>query len=71
MSCIFFSFAATMSSPHKSMLPSLMRAGGMGFSFMMVCAVTDLPQPDSPTMASTSPSPTCSETPRTACTSPA
>ena len=60
-----------MSCPARSILPPLMRAGGIGFSFMMVWAVTLLPQPLSPTTASTSPASTCSETPRTACTSPA
>jgi hypothetical protein len=32
--------------------------------------VTDLPQPDSPTIPSTDPSSTSNETPSTACTSP-
>ena len=37
---------------------------------MMLCTVTDLPQPDSPTMASVLPACTSNETPRTACTVP-
>src|SRR2546430_16390893 len=37
---------------------------------MIVCAVTDLPQPDSPTMASTSPARRSNETPSTARTTP-
>src|SRR3990172_8568014 len=37
---------------------------------MMESAVTDLPEPDSPTSASVSPSSMVNETPRTACTVP-
>ena len=37
----------------------------------MVLAVTDLPQPDSPTMAMALPVSTSNDTPRTALTSPA
>ena len=69
--CICFSLAATMSCSPSWIEPSTILAGGIGLSFMIVCAVTDLPQPLSPTMASTSPSSTWSVTPRTACTSPA
>ena len=69
--CISFSLAATMSCSHKRTSPWGMRAGGMGFSFITVWAVTLLPQPDSPTMASTSPWCRLKVTPRTAFTSPA
>src|SRR4051812_36711449 len=37
---------------------------------MIVCAVTDLPQPDSPTMARTSPARSSNDTPSTARTTP-
>ena len=37
---------------------------------MIESEVTDLPQPDSPTIPSTDPSSTSKETPSTACTSP-
>ena len=69
--CISFSLAATMSCSPRRTSPWGMRAGGMGFSFITVWAVTLLPQPDSPTMASTSPWCRVKVTPRTAFTSPA
>ena len=69
--CISFSDALTMSCSPSRTSPAGMRAGGMGFSLMMVWAVTLLPQPDSPTTASTSPSSREKVTPRTACTTPA
>src|SRR5260370_24219930 len=43
-----------------------MLPGGSGMSRNSDMAVTDLPQPDSPTMASVSPSSTWKETPSTA-----
>ena len=69
--CISFSLAFTMSCSPRRTAPWGMRAGGMGFNFITVWAVTLLPQPDSPTMASTSPSCRENVTPRTAFTSPA
>ena len=52
-------------------LPSLTSPGGVCISPIMLLAVTDLPHPDSPTIASVSPSSTANETPLTDCTSPA
>ena len=52
------------------MLPALMRATS-GSSPMILLQRTLLPQPDSPTTASTSPCRSEKLTPRTACTSPA
>ena len=41
-----------MSTPSSSAVPRVMRPGGIGIKPMMLCTVTDLPQPDSPTIAS-------------------
>ncbi len=46
------------------------RPPGSGCRPRMAIAVTDLPEPDSPTMANTSPRWTSNETPSTACTTP-
>ncbi len=46
------------------------RALGERVSPISVIAVTDLPEPDSPTTASTSPAARSNETPSTACTTP-
>src|SRR3990170_9099656 len=48
-----------------------MRPAGSATSRMMLSADTDLPQPDSPTSATVSPSRTSQETPSTARTTPA
>ena len=45
------------SLPSKRMLPAIL-PGGSGISRRMDMAVTDLPQPDSPTIASVSPAST-------------
>ena len=50
----------------KSMLPPVMRPPPCSTSRMIDSAVTDLPEPDSPTTATVSPRPTSKETPRTA-----
>ena len=50
----------------KSMLPPVMRPPPCSTSRMIDSAVTDLPEPDSPTIATVSPRPTSKETPRTA-----
>ena len=68
--CSSHSDFPTSSSPRTQMLPDLMRATS-GSSPMMLLQRTLLPQPDSPTMASTSPCRSEKLTPRTACTSPA
>ena len=46
------------------------RALGERVSPISVIAVTDLPEPDSPTTASTSPAARSNDTPSTACTTP-
>ena len=46
------------------------RAFGARVRPISVIAVTDLPEPDSPTIASTSPARSWNDTPSTACTSP-
>ena len=67
MACIWRSVYRVMSSPSKRMRPPLR---WQGVSCKMVCIMTLLPLPDSPTMASTSPRPRSKEASRTACTSP-
>ena len=61
-------------SPVSSRPASLIEPAAMwpplGSSCMIVSAVIVLPQPDSPTTPSVSPSSTCSVTPSTACTTP-
>src|SRR5438105_6739355 len=53
------------SLPAKRMVPAIL-PGGSGISRISDIEVTDLPQPDSPTMASVSPSLTWKDTPSTA-----
>src|SRR6478609_6584058 len=53
------------SLPAKRMLPAIL-PGGSGISRISDIEVTDLPHPDSPTMASVSPSLTWNDTPSTA-----
>ena len=60
--------APTSSSPSKRMLPDGCRAAGYGSSCRIESAVTDLPEPLSPTSATVSPRPISNETPRTAST---
>ncbi len=55
MSRICFSDRVNRSRPRNKMQPDANRPGGMGTSPIMLSAVTDLPQPDSPTRASVSP----------------
>jgi hypothetical protein len=53
----------------KAMLPAV-RTGGSVISLRIDIAVTDFPEPDSPTIARVSPSSTENETPSTARTTP-
>src|SRR3546814_260457 len=55
----------------KRIEPPTIRPGVQGISRRMERAPTDLPHPDSPTMATVSPSPTLYEIPSTARTVPA
>ena len=52
------SLMANRSLPMKRMPPPTMRPGGSGMRRRMESALTDLPQPDSPTIATVSPSST-------------
>jgi hypothetical protein len=52
----------------KSSRPAMMRPPPCSTSRISDNAVTDLPDPDSPTIATVSPRPTVNETPRTAAT---
>ena len=61
--------APTRSRPANATRPSK-RAFGERVRPISVMPVTDLPEPDSPTIASTSPASTWKETPSTACTTP-
>jgi len=70
MSRIAASSSASRSWPSKRMLPSTTRAGGEGRRRRIDCAVTLLPQPDSPTTASVSPGAMEKDTPSTARTTP-
>ena len=63
-------FCLMMSTPPSSAVPRVMRPGGVGMSPMMLCTLTDLPQPDSPTIASVLPFATEKLAPRTAFTMP-
>src|SRR6202166_2610299 len=65
MARISRSESCSRSFPWKRTEPAIL-PGGSGMSRMSDIAVTDLPQPDSPTMASVSPSSTWKETPSTA-----
>src|SRR5580700_3457693 len=62
---ISWSFSSNSSRPPKRIEPASL-AGGSGIRRRTDIAVTDLPQPLSPTTASVSPSFTCNETPLTA-----
>ena len=59
------SSSVSRSVPWKRIEPAI-RPGGSGIRRRIELAVTDLPQPLSPTTASVSPSPTWNETPSTA-----
>ncbi len=61
--------APISSRPSNSTLPSIV-VFGPRVSPIRVIAHTDLPEPDSPTIASTSPRPSANDTPATACTLP-
>ena len=50
-----FSESLVRSRPSKTIEPETIFAGGLGISPMIESAVTDLPQPDSPTMPSVLP----------------
>ncbi len=62
--------SVSRSLPSKRMLPATMRPDGGGTSRMIDSAVTDLPQPLSPTTPSVSPRASESDTPSTALTTP-
>src|SRR3981081_2702580 len=64
MARISRSESCSRSFPWKRTEPAIL-PGGSGMSRISDMAVTDLPQPDSPTMASVSPSSTWKETPST------
>ena len=59
-----------MSTPSRLIEPPTMRPGGSGISRISDSAVTLLPQPDSPTIASVSPRASANDTPSTALTAP-
>ena len=63
-------FCPRMSWPRKTAEPPTMRPGGIGMRPITLCTVTDLPQPDSPTIARVLPACTSNDTPRTAWTVP-
>ena len=58
------------STPSRRMEPPTMRPGGSEIRRMSESAVTLLPQPDSPTIASVAPRPSEKDTPSTALTRP-
>ena len=60
----------TMSSPSRTIDPETMRPGGIGISLMSESIVTDLPQPDSPTIPRVSPRRRSKDIPSTALTVP-
>ena len=64
------SSSASRSVPSRRTEPPTMRPGGSATRRMSDSAVTLLPQPDSPTIASVSPRPSANETPSTALTVP-
>ena len=68
---IVWSSAVSRSEPANRMEPPEIRPGGVATSRRMVRAVTDLPEPDSPTTAWISPGDTSQETWSTARTQPA
>ena len=65
---ISLSGSLSRSLPSKITSPPAMRPGGLGMSRMIDRLVTDLPEPDSPTMPSVSPRNTSNDTPSTALT---
>ena len=67
---ISLSDSFSRSSPSSSMLPDTMRPGGMGMRRISDSMVTDLPEPDSPTMPSVSPRRRSKLMPSTALTVP-
>ena len=71
IACISASVAWHRSRPSKTTLPPVISPGGRGISRSIDSAVTDLPEPDSPTMASVSPAATSKDTSSTAVTQPA
>ena len=64
--CISLSGKSRRLRPSNVIVPAAMRPGGFGTSRMMESDVTDLPQPDSPTMPSVSPGASTKLTPSTA-----
>ncbi len=64
------SLSAVSSSPSKRIEPEAMRPVSVGIRRRMESAVTDLPQPDSPTMPRVSPRASSNDTPSTARTTP-
>ena len=64
------SLSFVRSLPSNMTEPSTILAGGLGIRPMIESAVTDLPQPDSPTIPSVLPFSTWKETPSTAWTTP-
>ena len=58
------------SRPLKRISPPVTKPGGLSRIPMMACALTDLPQPDSPRIASVSPADSVYEMPLTAWTTP-
>ena len=66
--CMSFSERLSKSLLLNSIRPESKRPGGIEISLSMLSAITDLPQPDSPTIARVSPWLTWRSTPRTAFT---
>ena len=64
------SLSFVRSRPSKTTSPETIFAGGFGMRPMIESAVTDLPQPDSPTIPSVLPLSTSNEMPSTALTTP-
>jgi hypothetical protein len=69
--CMRLSESLRKSSPSKRISPPRHQVFASGFRRMMLLAATDLPEPDSPTIARVSPRLSSKDAPRTACTSPA
>ena len=65
-----FSLSVVRSRPSNMIEPATIFAGGFGIRPMIESAVTDLPQPDSPTIPSVLPCSTAKLTPSTARTTP-
>jgi hypothetical protein len=70
MSSMRLSESLRRSSPSKRISPPLTMVFAAGLRRMMLLAATDLPEPDSPTIARVSPRLRSKVAPRTACTSP-